>query len=437
MHLHQNLFFDMEILIEKLEPKEPIDPEIIKIWDNIKDRFEGFSSQRLKEMEQKLYQQPKIDEDVFRLHCSQDSQITFLLGAGSSAPSDIPTVNKLLTSLWSKAEKLNREDVNKLAKFCQDKGISNIEDLLTAAHLSNFSAKKNSITSLLNYFLFSNKDGNDDDEMELYVRERRERYQRRYVDASSISFLQETLQILFSLLTSTMIIAEPNKAHIKIAQFIKKHPDAGIITTNYDCCIDEALKNENLSIQKTIDFNTDDEPKTGIKLIKMHGSINWTYCESCQRTREFDFTKMKKDYNDDSASYPVIGICNKCTGQRRPLLVPPLSFKFMMFPSLIELWNAAREKIEIAEYLIVVGYSFSDADNYITKTVSFSMAKNENQKMIVITTDHGLVESLRKRFSVSIDGFDKKRILEVCEPCEDILPRILDSIEKKWKGDHT
>ena len=98
----------------------------------------------------------------------------------------------------------------------------------------------------------------------------------------------------------------------------------------------------------------------------------------------------------------------------------------MMFPSLIQLWNSARKNIETAEYLIIIGYSFSDADNYITKIVSLSMSMNSNQKMIVVTTDHRLVELLRNKFSVSIEHFDKSRIIEVCESCDIILPKILN-----------
>ena len=203
--------------------------------------------------------------------------------------------------MWDKAKKLNRDDVDELAKFCEKNGIKNIEDLLTAAYLSNFAAKKNSVISLLNYFLFSDKTKDNE-----FFRRRR---MSSDVDASSISFLQETLQILFSLLTSTMITANPNSAHDAIAKFANEHKKTAIITTNYDCCMDEALISNNLQIKKSIDSNVTNNSNQGIELVKMHGSINWASCESCQYTREFNLSKMKKMYMDDSASYPVIGIC--------------------------------------------------------------------------------------------------------------------------------
>ena len=163
----------------------------------------------------------------------------------------------------------------------------------------------------------------------------------------------------------------------------------------------------------------------------MHGSINWAYCDSCQDVQEFDLLELKMIYEKDKLSYPVIGICKKCGGLRRPLLVPPLSFKFLMFPNLIDIWNSARQSIDEADYLIIVGYSFSEADTYITKIISRSMSMKDSQKMIIVNTNPNLVPMLRERFSAHINGFDEKRILQTCESCEKILPEFLDSMLDK------
>jgi len=227
-----------------------------------------------------------------------------------------------------------------------------------------------------------------------------------------------------------MISASPNPVHEAIVEFINKHPTTSIITTNYDGCMDEALLKHNLPIKGTIVEHGEDSTNA-IELIKMHGSINWAYCESCQEVREFDLLQMKETYEKDILSYPVIGICKNCKGTRRPLLVPPLSFKFLMFPNLVDIWNSARQTIENARYLIVVGYSFSEADTYITKIISRSMSMNNSQKMIIINTNQNLVPTLRERFSSHIDGFDTRRILSACKNAEEVLPQIVSSMLKK------
>ena len=124
-------------------------------------------------------------------------------------------------------------------------------------------------------------------------------------------------------------------------------------------------------------------------------------------------------------SYPVMGLCKICGGLSRPLLVPPLSFKILMFPKLIDLWNSAKEEIEKADYLIVIGYSFAEADTYITKIVARSMSVNKNQRMIVVNTDPNLVAILKDRFEAQINGFDSKRIIRLCESSDTAMVKLL------------
>lgn len=325
------------------------------------------------------------------------------------------------------SKKIGRDDLDRLANWCDERKIVNIEDLLTAAYISNFTATNRGITSLLGYFLFSLGRESEEEEYPTY----RGRTRISAVDVSSIGFLQDTLQTLFGLLTSTMISASPNPVHEAIVEFMRKHPNTSIITTNYDGCMDEAILKQNLPIKGTIGSMHSKDETNAIELIKMHGSINWAYCESCQDVREFDLLKLKETYEKDILSYPVIGICKNCRGTRRPLLVPPLAFKFLMFPNLVEIWNSARQTIENARYLIVVGYSFSEADTYITKVIARSMSMNNNQKMIIIDTNRNLVPTLRERFSSHIEGFDTRRILSACKPAEEVLPQIVNSMFQK------
>jgi NAD-dependent SIR2 family protein deacetylase len=299
--------------------------------------------------------------------------------------------------------------------------LTNIEDLLTAAYISNFAVKNGNINSLLGYFLMREE------------QVQRSRFRASQVNASSINFLQDTLQTLFGLLASTMISAEPNPTHEEIVKFVKVHHESSIITTNYDGCMDEAILRAGMRLKTYIDeenssIGIEDAEKTPVDLIKMHGSINWTYCDSCQAVKEFDLLFLKETYKEDRLSYPVMGLCKNCGGLSRPLLVPPLSFKILMFPKLIDLWNSAKEKIEEADFLIVIGYSFAEADTYITKIIARSMSMNENQKMIVVNTDPELVTTLKSRFEAQINGFDSERIIRLCESSDTAMGKLLDSM---------
>lgn len=408
---------------------EDLDPQWRRIWDAYKSSATRYLppsiAQQLEEVVQSIQ---VVDEEVMKIKADNE-KVVFLLGAGASAPSGIPIVNDLLPELWKRAKKIGRDDLDRLANWCDERKIVNIEDLLTAAYISNFTATNRGITSLLGYFLFSL--GRESEEKEEEYSPYRRRTPISPVDVSSIGFLQDTLQTLFGLLTSTMISASPNPVHEAIVEFMRKHPNTSIITTNYDGCMDEAILKQDLPIKGTIGSSYGENETNAIELIKMHGSINWAYCESCQDAREFDLLKLKKTYEEDILSYPVIGICKNCGGTRRPLLVPPLAFKFLMFPNLVEIWNSARQTIEHARYLIVVGYSFSEADTYITKIIERSMSMSNNQKMLIIDTNPNLVPTLREKFSSHIEGFDTRRILNACKTAEEILPQIVNSMLQK------
>jgi len=224
-----------EFLREKPED-EPLDPRWVDIWEKYRRYATRYAPSRVvKEIDEIIKSTQPIDDEIWNIKIDDSTKVTFLLGAGASAPSGIPTVDKLLSELWKRARKIGREDLDRLARWCDDHGITNIEDLLTAAYISNFAARNRNITALLDYFIFS---GERVFEGEEYSTKRRRLVRSSEIDVSSISFLQETLQTLFGLLTSTMISASPNLAHEAIVNFIKEHKNTAIITTNYDGCMD-------------------------------------------------------------------------------------------------------------------------------------------------------------------------------------------------------
>jgi len=370
--------------------------------------------------------------DLSSIDIRKKSKVCIFLGAGASTPtpSSIPTVAQLLPELWRRARKLGREDIDRLSRWCEEKNVTNIEDLLTAAYLANFSAKNPAVSGLLNYFLFNYR--GEEAKSSISLRPQRQP-QPSPVDASSVAMFQETLQGLFGLLTSTMIPAPPNNGHKAITKFVKNHADTSIVTTNYDGCMDESLLDAKVPINTHI--GSTDNKERNIDLVKIHGSINWTYCDSCHEVKEFDLLSLKQDFKSDRISYAVVGICKSCGGQRRPLLIPPIGLKFVMFPNLIRLWNIARERIEGADLLIVVGFSFSEADSYINKIVERSMSMNSNQRIIVCDPNRKLSESLRERYAARISGFQVERIIEAVGSAEVLLPELFEKLSTLMTGD--
>ncbi len=251
---------------------------------------------------------------------------------------------------------------------------------------------------------------------------------RAAADVASVAFLQDTLQVLFGLLASTMLPAKPNLAHQAIASFAEANPGrASIITTNYDCCIDLAFGGANLAFDYCIPFcngGENGDPQGGVPLIKLHGSLNWYYCETCQQVQLVDIDDMVCKYTQDHAPYTVIGICKSCGGQRRALLVPPLAMKFDVAPPLTPLIELAKKEFEKADLIVVLGFSFAEADVYISRMISKSM-QTRKQDMMIVDPDPSVAQRVQRKFKASIPNFDEKRITGLQGNCAELLPRFL------------
>ncbi len=111
-----------------------------------------------------------------------------------------------------------------------------------------------------------------------------------------------------------MLPAKPNRAHDAIAQYTKDHEKSFVITTNYDCCMDPARGEASRDFEYEVQFENiartaNFVPDDATRLIKLHGSLNWFYCETCQEVQLVDIRQVVANFLEDKAPYPVIGIC--------------------------------------------------------------------------------------------------------------------------------
>lgn len=188
--------------------RETVHPEWRNIFEVHQQMLESrIPPEELADIKQKFGLVKPYDDEVLTIDL-RTSRITFLLGAGASkaSPSDIPTVKELLPDLLQRARRLGRQDLDRLAEFCERSKLDNIEDLLTAAQLSEFCSRNPNVLELIQFLIYRRED-------RAGVRFDPRFRQRLIGDLSAVAFLQDTLQVLFGLLSSRMLPAEPNKAH--------------------------------------------------------------------------------------------------------------------------------------------------------------------------------------------------------------------------------
>lgn len=195
----------------------------------------------------------------------------------------------------------------------------------------------------------------------------------------------------------------------------------GVITTNYDTLIDEAFDTiyPSCLIDYCIDlvnyrssdaleaFNWwidpkkptkvfDDNVPTRIKLIKLHGSLNWKYCNCCGQVT---LTPWQHQINLKMDSYEAFldSYIYECPFDRNrlsSLIQVPTHVKTNNNYIFNKLYDEASFLVGNAKRLVFVGYSFPEADVHIRALVRRCFT--ENGTIVVINKSR--TKDLRHRY---------------------------------------
>ena len=145
--------------------------------------------------------------------------------------------------------------------------------------------------------------------------------------------------------------------------------DTLFVSTNYDVLIDHAIASaENMQLDYGIDFINyhrpaflEDSNRQVVSLFKVHGSLNWSYCPTCNSIRlikyQHGIIKLLTD--------PSQAVCKDCLSIKTPVIVPPTFFKDMSNSFLNIVWHKTESTLRDVEHLVFCGYSFPDADMHI------------------------------------------------------------------------
>lgn len=174
------------------------------------------------------------------------------------------------------------------------------------------------------------------------------------------------------------------------------------ITTNYDILCDNALLDiTNITgINYGFDFrnyNRNDFQQLDTNspyLFKLHGSLNWLYCPTCNTVKQIPYEKgVYNLITDPNQSY-----CPKCHSFYSPIIVPPTFYKDMSNIYLGMVWNKTELALTYVKHIVFCGYSFPDADmhiKYLIKRIQKNR-RTDNLKFTVINNYIGKSEESKK-----------------------------------------
>lgn len=204
----------------------------------------------------------------------------------------------------------------------------------------------------------------------------------------------------------------PERQHQKLIRRLEAEGLLGqtvFVSTNYDLLIDEALGKSSVvqrrgekMLDYGVEFTKESDPHEAervhpraIKLYKIHGSLGWLYCSTCNNLRRFEYkVVLECIFNIDAAR------CVFCQTLMSPMIVPPTYYKDMSNVFLSTIWNKTECGLRDVEHIIFCGYSFPDADmhiKYLLKRVQTNRARPEAMRFTVINKDDNADEAARYR----------------------------------------
>lgn len=165
---------------------------------------------------------------------------------------------------------------------------------------------------------------------------------------------------------------EPYDSFAKLIEDIHTSK-VSIITFNYDVCLDYAFNWQRTPVDYCLD---DGKDKSGLKLLKLHGSLNWTRCPGCGKVVPWyisDFfknrnwnlwlTEAKKVHLDIASKIGEFKHCGNSTA-KEPMVVPPTWNKAQYHDQLELVWRAAAAELADAENIFISGYSLPSTDQF-------------------------------------------------------------------------
>ena len=179
---------------------------------------------------------------------------------------------------------------------------------------------------------------------------------------------------------------------------------AVFISMNYDILLDRVL---NVSQEFFPDYDLEDFVKerilseehlgkTSVKLLKLHGSLNWRMCESCHLLRD----------TGNAVVWPQ-SQCNDCANKvARPMLIRPTLLKDFRHRVWRDVWRKAGHVLASASHWIFIGYSLPMADVWMLRLLAQSArsggAEVRHRKITVVNPDPEVSQRFRLLFPKSV-----------------------------------
>lgn len=307
------------------------------------------------------------------LRYSPSRDVVFVLGAGASHPDGVPLQREMLPMIVSGGiEEIEKSEIGQIV-------IEFIKDNFEFNPATNQYPHLEAVFGFMDFFIQQNESLNVK-----YTNEK-------------IRDIKEYLIKLIHYVVNLRTDKRSHYYHLFWKAIQKKNSNVSIITLNYDTLLEQAfdflfkshgyidyciplmnyepipeLKNYNFWVnpREPVSVGLNENP-IPIKIVKIHGSLNWKYCNCCNQTlltpwdRSIDLKKGKfLGYTyPDNLEYEYV--CPIDGTEFRTLIMPPTYLKTIQHPIISQLMSEAAREIRVSKKIVFIGYSLSSSDVHI------------------------------------------------------------------------
>lgn len=130
--------------------------------------------------------------------------------------------------------------------------------------------------------------------------------------------------------------------------------------------------------------------------LKLHGSIDWLYCQypQCGNHQVFFPNCIGEQDTHHSQGDP----CQLCGSPLVSVIIPPTMNKtFIEYPKLGLLWTLAWKEIRAADKLVLIGMSLPESDYYLKWLINSAISAREKPPLIgVVNSDEKVCKKIEK-----------------------------------------
>lgn len=209
----------------------------------------------------------------------------------------------------------------------------------------------------------------------------------------------------------------PEASYVQLVDFIKLiNSETGgassILTFNYDMALEFACNGGGYSVDYALEG--DSGHRNSIKVLKLHGSLNWTECVGCKKIVAWNLPEYLNRYSwhgegyayiDLSRKLPQFSHCNNTSSSSAvPYIVPPTWNKSEHHHAIENVWRNAAKELSEAENIFVIGYSLPETDSFFQFLFSLGVTSSQLiRRMWVVDPDPAVESKYRKLLGPAIN----------------------------------